>query len=169
MPDRYADPNMSTSILNIWKQVAFLPVGGLTEVGFAQDERYLLVLSWQGRRVVDTATGQKVARDPEAPCVGLPWLDEQKKSITGIGPIEGEAVRCVGLWGGILPASSGRFAVGASKSVKGEDVTLSDNVAHTSQVLQSAISEIRAMGFSPSGDLLIVASSSDLQILRRVA
>jgi hypothetical protein len=61
--------------------------------------------------VVDTAIGQKVARDPEPPCDGLPWLNEQKKSMTGIGPIEGESVHCVGLWGGTLPASSGRFVV----------------------------------------------------------
>jgi hypothetical protein len=160
---------MSTDILNAWNQVALLPVGGLTEIGFAQDERYLLVLSWQGRRVVDTTTGQKVARDPEAPCDGLPWLNGQSKSINGIGPIEGEAVHCVGLWGGTLPVSSGRFTVGANRRAEGEDVTLADNVAHTSQVLQSAITEIRAMGFSPSGDLLVVATSSDVQILRRAA
>jgi hypothetical protein len=158
---------MTANIMNMWKQVAWPPVGGLTEVGFAQDERYLLVLSWQGRRVVDTTTGQKVARDPEPPSDGLPWLNGQSKSITGIGPIEGEAVRCVGLWGGTFPVSSGRFTVSAIHRAEGEDVTLADDVAHTSQVLQSAITEIRAMGFSPSGELLVIATSSDLQMLRR--
>jgi hypothetical protein len=102
---------MSTNILNIWKQIAWLSVGGLTEIGFGQDERFLLILSWQGRGVIDTTTGQKVARHPEAPCDDLPWLSEQSNVVIGIGPIEGEAVHCVGLWGGVLPISSGRFSV----------------------------------------------------------
>lgn len=158
---------MSTSILNIWKKVAWLPVGGTTEIGFSQNECFLLVVSWQGRGVIDTTTGQKVARDPEEPRGDCPWLDEKNKSVIGIGPIKGETIQCVGLWGGGLPTHSRSFAVRVSAQAGGEDVTLLNTETNSSEVLQTAITDIRAMGFSPSGDLVVIATSSDVEILRR--
>jgi len=45
-----------------WRKVAYLAVGGLTEVGFAAGS-LLLVVSHQGRGVVDLASGDLLARD----------------------------------------------------------------------------------------------------------
>ena len=45
-----------------WRKVTYLVVGGLTEVGFA-DGPLLLVVSHQGRGVVDLASGELLARD----------------------------------------------------------------------------------------------------------
>jgi hypothetical protein len=42
-----------------WRKVTYLAVGGLTEVGFA-DGRLLLVVSHQGRGVVDLASGEPI-------------------------------------------------------------------------------------------------------------
>jgi hypothetical protein len=39
------------------------PVDGLTEVGFANESHYPLVVSSHGRGVIDGHTGQLVARD----------------------------------------------------------------------------------------------------------
>jgi hypothetical protein len=41
-----------------WRKVAYLAVGGLTEVGFAAGS-LLLVVSHQGRGVVDLASGRQ--------------------------------------------------------------------------------------------------------------
>ena len=45
-----------------WRKVTYLAVGGLTEVGFA-GSTLLLVVSHQGRGVVDVASGEMLARD----------------------------------------------------------------------------------------------------------
>jgi hypothetical protein len=50
------------SMPSTWTKVTYLAVGGLTEVGFA-DGRLLLVVSRQGRGVVDLASGELLARD----------------------------------------------------------------------------------------------------------
>jgi hypothetical protein len=70
-----------------WKRVAIQAVGGLTEVGLSADEHFLLVVSWQGRGIVDTRTGEIVARDLEEPRAESSWLKEQEKIVVGIGPI----------------------------------------------------------------------------------
>ncbi len=45
-----------------WRKVADLAIGGLTEIGFAAP-RLMLVVSHQGRAVLDCATGARIARD----------------------------------------------------------------------------------------------------------
>ena len=47
-----------------WKKVAYLAVGGLTEVGFAAGS-LLLVVSHQGRGVVDLASGELLVSESE--------------------------------------------------------------------------------------------------------
>jgi hypothetical protein len=61
-----------------WRKVTHLAVGGLTEVGFAA--RRLLVVSHQGRAVVDLASGDLLARDPHE--VGA-WLDTARGGRAG--------------------------------------------------------------------------------------
>ena len=48
---RYTDTKMAT-ILNSWKEIARIGVGGLTEIGFSDDEAFLLVVSWSLRPAV---------------------------------------------------------------------------------------------------------------------
>lgn len=82
-----------------WKVVGTYAIGGLTSVGFSQDEQHLLVVSSQGRGVFDCWTGRKVARDNEA---DGDWLDERHLRCQGIGPIVQEFVPIAGLAGGGL-------------------------------------------------------------------
>jgi hypothetical protein len=49
---------------NNWRRISYIAVGGLTEVGFGRDARFRLIVSHEGRGVVDCVTGSGVARDP---------------------------------------------------------------------------------------------------------
>jgi hypothetical protein len=75
-------------------------VGGLTEVGFGDDSDLLLIVSSQGRGVVDCRTGERVARDRADPDDS--WYDERRLLAEGIGPLEGKTIRLAGLHGGGL-------------------------------------------------------------------
>src|SRR5216684_4157181 len=82
-----------------WKKGRDLAVGGLTEVGFAGGS-LLLVVSHQGRGVVDLPSGELLARDGQE--TGA-WFDTARRTARGIGPLEGRWVRVCGLAGGRLP------------------------------------------------------------------
>src|SRR5579863_298772 len=84
-----------------WKLIGGRAVGGLTEVGFADDSDLLLVVSSQGRGVLDCRSGEYVARDRTEP--NDSWYDERRLRAFGIGPLEGQLIRLAGLHGGGLP------------------------------------------------------------------
>jgi len=152
-------------VMGSWNRVTSRAVGGLTEVGFSADEQFLLVVSWQGRGVIDTRSGAKVARDSEVPQAKSAWLREEDRVVIGIGPVDGAPIPCVGLWGGTLAARSGTEVVEMSPS--GDEVLLRDEPSGTNRVLQRPLTEVRAAGFSPSGAILLIATSSDVEIFRR--
>jgi hypothetical protein len=84
-------------------------VGGLTEVGFA-DGPLLLVVSHQGRGVVDLASGELLARDRHESGA---WFDAGRRAVLGIGPLDGAWIGVCGVAGGRLPAAprnGGRLA-----------------------------------------------------------
>ena len=85
-----------------WKKVAYLAVGGLTEVGFAAGS-LLLVVSHQGRGVVDLASGELLARDRQE--TGA-WFDPARRAALGIGPLDGVWISVCGLTGGHLPGTT---------------------------------------------------------------
>src|SRR2546430_4506708 len=100
-----------------WRKVAYVAVGGLTEVGFGRNPRFLLILSHQGRGVVDCVNGVRAARDSRE---GPGWFDESVPAADGIGPLAGECVPVAGLAGGSLPhatADGWRVSVGANGGV----------------------------------------------------
>jgi hypothetical protein len=157
----------STDMPPPWRRVASIPVGGLTEIGFDATEEHLLVVSWQGRGLVHTGSGRKIARDGEEPASGARWIDEGARTVEGIGPLEGQAIPCVGLWGGVLPDGVGGWNM-RLRSIDGrDDLFLIDQRTGASWLLQSAITEVRAFGFSASGRLAVVATSSELDLYGR--
>jgi hypothetical protein len=85
-----------------WRKVADLAIGGLTEVGFAVP-RLMLVVSHQGRAVLDWVTGARVARDRQE--TGG-WFDASRPAAAGIGPLAGQWVAVAGLAGGSLPVTT---------------------------------------------------------------
>ena len=86
-----------------WRRISYVAVGGLTEVGFGRDARFLLIVSHQGRGVVDCITGARVARNPDD---GPAWFNDSAPAARGIGPLQGEWVPVAGLAGGSLAAET---------------------------------------------------------------
>lgn len=82
-----------------WQHVSSIAVGGLLSVGFSEIEPCLLVVSSQGRGLIDCETGEKIARD-ENPYEGL---SENTLTCRGIGKIESEKVKLCSSNGGGLP------------------------------------------------------------------
>ena len=77
-----------------------MAVGGLTDLGFSKSSPYLLVISSQGRGVIDCQTGEKVARDYDE--MG-DWFNPQQLLCQGIGPLASEWIQTCGINGGGLP------------------------------------------------------------------
>lgn len=156
-----------------WRHVATLPVGGLTEVGFADSSDMLLVLSDDGRGVVDCRTGQLLARhDDDA-------FDAGNLTAKGIGPIGGAKVRMGGLRGGGLPiCTADGWGLQRRPLAWPDDELILSPPGQTMlwtprgepmQLTRLAgfVTEVRAFGFSPTGETLVIATASDLAIFRR--
>jgi hypothetical protein len=141
-----------------WRKVTYLAVGGLTEVGFA-GRALLLVVSHQGRGVVDLASGQLLARDRHETRA---WFDAARRAVLGIGPLDGAWIGVCGLAGVRLPDAT---ADGWQARVSGDWVTISAPGRQPLQVSESE--EVRAFGFSPDGATFVIATSPGLAIYRR--
>ncbi len=149
-------------------------VGGLTDIGFADDTDFLVVLSGQGRAVFDCTSGQRVERDYDT---DFPH-DERNLTTSGFGVLDGQVIRTSGLAGGGLPTGTddgwcvhrftfhwpdeillltppGHWIYGGVSSMGSNFYRLGSD------------SEVRAFGFSPTGRSLIIATGSDLTILTR--
>lgn len=156
-----------------WKLVATFAVGGLRSVGFDRESENLLVVSSQGRGVIDCLTGEKVARDYEEF-----HENETKLEAQGIGILSDRTIRMSGLFGGglpsitedgwqlecvtlkwpeqmliLLPPSSHLYG-----SVTGHPDTMT-------KIFEDSC--IRAYGFSYSGKSLIIATTSDVTVFGR--
>ncbi len=158
------------SLPDEWTCVAAIAVGGLTEIGFPPgNELHLLVVSWQGRGVVNTQTGLKIARDRHEPRPGVSWIDERHHTVNGIGPLTGTAIPCVGLWGGKLPERADGWRMDLDTRRGGEEIVLIDERTTNSWLLANPLTEVRAFGFSPSGRFIVVATSADIELYHRRA
>ena len=144
-------------------------MGGLTEVGFADDSDLLLIVSSQGRGVVDCRTGERVARDRAEPDDS--WCDERRLIAKGIGPLEGETIRLAGLHGGgLLNCGREGWSV-EGLAIDWPDVSLllvepwksiyQDSTRFTKLAVDR---EVRAFGFSETGASLVLATSSDVTV-----
>jgi hypothetical protein len=152
---------MMAVVCSVWKKIAYVAVGGLTEVGFVPGCSLLMVVSHQGRGIVDLVSGQRVARDRQE--TGS-RLDAARPAVLGIGPVDGQWIEVAGLAGGRLPAAT---ADGWQVRRTAQGVSLSGPAGETVAVQEAE--EIRAFGFSPDGQAFIVASSPGLAVFQRDA
>lgn len=152
-----------------WRCLGAHAVGGLTEVGFADGTDLLLVVSSQGRGIIDCRTGQRLARDRTAPDDG--WYDERRLRAFGIGPLEGQLIRLAGLHGGGLlqGGRAGWWVEGVVLDWPNVNILLGgpwgwiyDDA--TPFVKLAVESEVRAFGFSDTGESLVIATSSDMTV-----
>jgi hypothetical protein len=156
-----------------WRKGAVLAVGGLRAVGFDRHSDQLLVVSSQGRGVVDCISGQKLARDDEEYFEGEEHLEAK-----GIGPLTGKLIHMAGLHGGGLPIvtedrwtlevltldwpTKEVFLFEPGSWLYGSLYSKPDNFAKL-----ASESEVRACGFSHTGRSLVIATSSELTIYNR--
>jgi hypothetical protein len=142
-----------------WVKAADMAIGGLTEVGFVPGTALLLVVSHQGRGLVDLVTGERVARDRAE--TGN-WFDAARPAALGIGPVSGRWIEVAGLAGGRLRVTT---ADGWRARLAEHGVALSGPSGETMAIGEPE--EIRAFGFSPDGQAFVVGSSPSLVIFRR--
>ncbi|MGW0740611.1 hypothetical protein ACWD3I_11970 [Streptomyces sp. NPDC002817] len=160
------------------------PVGGLLGIGFATHPEngrdLVMVVSVDGHGLFDAVTGERIARDrdpdPDAEECGRdapPGL-----SCPGLGPIAGRRVYVAGLLGGALHTGTGDGWVleVVSPDWPHDRVLLScgSSMPHRAphgegwwHIFHAYYSELRAVGFSPSGRTLAVATSSDVTLWTR--
>ena len=144
--------------MGVWQRVGIVAIGGLTDVGFA-DDHFLLVIGHQGRGLLDCHTAERVARDR---LDDWSFFDEQASTAVGIGPVAGHAIPVAGLMSQrTLPRRAGGWSVverTGGLHLESDDGTLQD-------IDESE--EIRVFGFSAGGGTLVVGTSSDIAIYRR--
>jgi hypothetical protein len=158
-----------------WKQIAVAAVGGLTDVGFGESTDLLLVASGAGRGVFDCRTGVRLARDAGDDLI----FDIGNLLLDGIGPLAGKRVRMSGMYGGGLACQTTD-----GWCVERHPLAWPDDELFLSRPGQSMLwsppsqpmkltklagftSEIRAFGFSPTGQSLVVATAADVSIFGR--
>lgn len=158
-----------------WVAVAPIAVGGLTDVGVSSSggRELVLTVSHSGRAVFD-ADGVRLARDYAEPSDA--WLDEVGLGALGIGPLADERVRIAGLAGGGLPTGTrdGRRVRNFPVDWPDDRVILEPPGCDALRAGDGCVAvfandacELRAFGFSSSGQMLIVATSADLRLYVR--
>ncbi|MEU6378369.1 hypothetical protein [Streptomyces sp. NPDC046909] len=160
------------------------PVGGLLGIGFGSHpgtgHDLVMVVSHNGIGLFDAVTGERVAREPDADPYPEDGPEGAAPELTypGPGPLAGTRVAVAGLFGGGLNSTSGDgWSVDVvAPAWPNERVLLShgSGLPHPGphgerwwHVFHSHYSELRATGFSPSGQTLAVATSSDLTLWTR--
>jgi hypothetical protein len=124
---------------------------------------FCLIVSHQGRGVIDCISGSRVAHDPHE---GPGWFDESGPEATGIGPLAEEQVPVVGLAGGSLAqATTDGWRV--SLNTAGVLVHAPDGQDPGASFTVEESEELRAWGFSPDGLTLVAGASPGLAIYRR--
>jgi hypothetical protein len=158
------------------------PVGGLLGIGFAvapgTGHDLVMVVSVDGHGLFDATSGEKIARDRDPdPDTSTPDAVPDL-SCPGLGPISGTRVPIAGLFGGGLHTTTadGWTLEVVSPEWPNDRVLLSadggmpHNGPHGEKwwhIFHSDYSTLRAVGFSPSGRTLAVATSSDLTFWTR--
>src|SRR5438067_2077541 len=85
---------------NCWRKTVFA-IGGLSEIGFSkQYPNLLLVVSSQGRGVIDCQKSELIERDDDT---NWDWIDSYEMTAQGIGVLSNEKILVSGLHGGSLP------------------------------------------------------------------
>jgi hypothetical protein len=156
-----------------WKRVATIAISGLRSLGFDQDSENLLILSFQGRGVIDCLTGEKIARDNEEFYEGETKLEAQ-----GIGILSDRTIRMSGLFGGSLPIITEDGWQLECVTLKWPEQMLillppssylygpvTGHADSMTKIFEDSC--IRAYGFSYTGRSLVIATTSDVTIFVR--
>ena len=156
-----------------WKRVSCF-ISGVTAVGFGEETELMLVLTHSGIGVIDCISGDVIEH-----VVNADDYVEDPYPVTakGIGPLVGQHIRLAGLWGGGLRTMTpdGWKVHRAAPNWPDESAILCppeapelyDDPIQAVMLVKDVELGIRAVGFSDSGQTLVVAST-DLFIWTRI-
>jgi len=163
------------SLPDPWRLKSSISVGGLESVGFDRNSDNLLIVSSQGRGVIDCCTGKKIARDYEDYFEGEEYLEAQ-----GIGVLSGKIIRMAGLYGGGLPVCTEDgwtlesitlnwpeemiLLVEPDSDLYGSICNRPDNFS-----LIERDASIRAYGFSYTNKSFVIATTDDVAVYSRAS
>lgn len=141
--------------------------GGLVGIGFGDDTDLALVVTHDGRGVIDCLTGRKVARDTD-----ILYPDEHTLRIDGIGPLAGTAVTVAGIDGGSLrhDTDDGWLLEGLFSNSSDDVIRLLPPKASATAspaTFTGFIPEVRAFGFSPTGRSFVIATGAEVFVYSR--
>jgi hypothetical protein len=156
-----------------WRHIGTFAVGGLRAAGFADASDLLLVVSSMGRGVFDCRAGTKLARNDDEY-----WGEDLDLLAEGIGPLAGQSIPMAGPYGGGLRrlTADGWSLELVTLAWPAQDILLLAPFSSLYDCLHGkpsrfqkidSESELRAVGFSPTGRSLVIASSSTLTIYGR--
>jgi hypothetical protein len=158
-----------------WREIGTYAIGGLLFVGYEENSDLLLVVSSQGRGVFDCITGTLVARDRVSPeYEDDAWLDRVRLMSLGIGPLEDKLIRLAGIDGGGLPHTTEdgwRLSLIVPEwpdtrvLLSMPYIAIYGTLVGTVQIASEY--EVRAYGFSDTGESFVVATPSDIMICNR--
>ncbi|MFH9819219.1 hypothetical protein [Streptomyces sp. NPDC017230] len=159
-----------------------VPVGGLLGIGFAshsdRGHDLVMVVSHDGHGLFDAVTGEKIARDRDPGPEGSAPEGAADLTCPGLGPITASRVHIAGLFGGGLHTTTGDgWTLEAVTPAWPNDrvlLSVDGGLPHSGpygvqwwHIFHATYSELRAFGFSPSGETIAVATSSDLSLWTR--
>ncbi len=161
----------------MWAHKSTFAIGGLHNTGYAPNSDYLLVLSPQGEGIFDCVTGEKIARKYN----NEDWYDElnqQTFAIKGFNILHDIEVVTCGLYGGDnLPKATNDGWQLEMLDPAPEDepfqqfmvrrVYLVSPKGEKTFIGKDGACELRALGFSQTGNSLIIATSCELIIYSR--
>lgn len=152
-----------------WKRLPASLVGGLLQVGFAENSNLIIVLSHSGRGIFDCRTGASITRDyDETDAV----FDTICLTVQGFGLLAGQPIRTAGLYGGGLPLSTadGWFLQDRVLASTVRSILLIPPGGREQEAVvigNEGICELRAFGFSDTGLSLLIATSCELMLFTR--
>lgn len=162
----------------MWKHQNTYAIGGLENVGYANGQDLLIVLSTQGEGIFDCIKGEKIARLNN----GSDWwndFDKETNSIKGFDILNNIEIRTFGLYGDDkLPKSTEDGWMLLTSEPEPDDspferylvskvYLVSPDKMHKTIVAKDGACELRAFGFSSTGKSFIVATSCELIIYSR--
>lgn len=159
---------------NGWKKSTFA-IGGLTEIGFSKhNPNLLLVISSQGRGIIDCEKNELIERDNDT---NWDWINSYEMTSQGIGVLSDEIICVSGLHGGGLPLmnKNGDGLLYMATEWPTIDLIFEPNFKSIYKENEANECfrifhdcELRTYGFSYDGKTFIIATSSEINIYRTI-
>lgn len=156
-----------------WSKTIFA-IGGLSEIGFSkQNPNFLLVISSQGRGIIDCQKSELIERDYDT---NWDWIDSYEMTSQGIGILSNEKIPVSGLHGGGLPLmnKNGDRLLYMATEWPIIDIILEPNFKSIYKEDEAKDCfkifhdyELRTFGFSYDGETFVIATSSEINIYRK--